>query len=185
VRAIVPTWITATPAPAKVFRDSQGLIQKFLAPLLDTAENSDWLVAGAVGEFSADRTRFHIPRFIFMGPPGGGDTVRLGIFAGLHGDDYAGPEAVLTFLQQLESRPDLAKGYHIFAYPFCNPSGFDGYLANVATVKRVDVGEAISEFFECERAFDQGCRWEAGAAVRYPLMRRTDDLDPVKIKQPN
>jgi murein peptide amidase A len=124
VRAIVPKRITATPAPAKVFRASEGTIQRFLAPLLDTSENSDWLVAGEVGEFSADRTRFHIPRFIFMGQPGGGDTVRLGIFAGLHGDDYAGPEAVLTLLQQLQSRPDLAKGYHIFAYPICNPSGF-------------------------------------------------------------
>jgi murein peptide amidase A len=124
VRAIIPDRIAATPAPAKVFGASEGVIRKFLAPLLDIAENSDWLVAGAVGEFFASGTRFHIPRFIFMGPTGGGDTVRLGIFAGLQGDDRSGPEAVLTLLQQLESRPDLAKGYHIFVYPICNPSGF-------------------------------------------------------------
>jgi murein peptide amidase A len=124
VRAIIPAGIAATPAPAKVFRGSAGAIQRFLAPLLDTAENSDWLVAGSVGELFAGRTRFHIPRFIFLGPGGGGDTVRLGIFAGVHGDDYSGTKAILSFLQQLESHPDLAKGYHIFAYPICNPSGF-------------------------------------------------------------
>ena len=54
------------PAPAKAFRASEGVIQTFLAPLLDTSENSDWLVAGAIGQLTNGRTRLHIPRFIFM-----------------------------------------------------------------------------------------------------------------------
>lgn len=124
MRAIIPARIAATPATAKIFRESGGVIQTFLAPLLDTTENSEWLVAVSVGELFVNRTRLHIPRFIFVGPAGGGDTVRIGIFAGFHGDNHSGSEAVLTFLQQLESHPDLARGYHIFAYPICNPSGF-------------------------------------------------------------
>jgi murein peptide amidase A len=124
MRAAIPARRTALPVATAKFRESTGPVQSFLAPLLELAETSDSLIAGSVGEFSFRGTRFHIPRLIFMGSRGGGDTIRLGIFAGLHGDDHAGPEAIAAFLQELEAKPDLAAGYHIYTYPICNPTGF-------------------------------------------------------------
>lgn len=124
MRAVIPARRTALPVAANTLRENTGPAQRFLAPLLRLVETSDSLIAGSVGAFSLGGTRFHIPRLIFMGPRGGGDTVRLGIFAGLHGDDHTGPEAIGAFLQELESKSDVATGYHIYAYPICNPSGF-------------------------------------------------------------
>ena len=59
-----------------------------------------------------------------MGPTGGGDTIRLAIFAGFHGDESEGAEALIEFLQDLDAAPQVARGYHIYAYPLCNPNGF-------------------------------------------------------------
>lgn len=124
MRAAIPARRTALPVTADKFHENTGPAQSFLAPLLRLAETSDSLIAGSVGEFSIRGARFHIPRLIFMGPRGGGDTVRLGIFAALHGDDHVGPEAIGALLQELEGGPGLATGYHIYTYPICNPSGF-------------------------------------------------------------
>ena len=124
MRAVLPAPFAGLPASAGVFRQNPGPAQRLLAPLVNLAESSDWLVAGSVGEFAAAKKRFHIPRFVFMGPKGGGDTVRLAIFAAIRGDEPSGAEAIVSFLQQLESHPALAAGYHIYTYPICNPSGF-------------------------------------------------------------
>jgi hypothetical protein len=97
MRAVIPARRTALPVAANTLRENTGPAQRFLAPLLRLVETSDSLIAGSVGAFSLGETRFHIPRLIFMGPRGGGDTVRLGIFAGLHGDDHTGPEAIGAF----------------------------------------------------------------------------------------
>ncbi len=68
---------------------------------------------------------YELPRYLFIGPQGGGDPIRIGIFAGLHGDEPEGVHALLRFLSLLEGEPDLARGYCLFAYPICNPSGFE------------------------------------------------------------
>jgi predicted deacylase len=51
--------------------------------------------------------------------------VRLGIFASIHGDEPEGALALTRFVTELERQPDLAKGYAIFIYPVCNPTGFE------------------------------------------------------------
>ena len=66
-----------------------------------------------------------IPRFIFNGPRGGGDPIRLGIFAGVHGDEPEGVLATVRFLTELAANPQSAAGYQIFAYPIVNPTGFE------------------------------------------------------------
>lgn len=66
-----------------------------------------------------------LPRYFYLGPRGGGDYLRLGIFAGIHGDE---PETVLglaRFVKALESQPELAEGYALYFYPVCNPTGFE------------------------------------------------------------
>ena len=95
-----------------------------LKSLWDLAESSDNLVGGTVGDFSVGGENVQIPRFIFLGPTGGGDTFRLAIFAAIQGGETEGTEALVAFLQELERFPQIARGFHIYAYPVCNPAGF-------------------------------------------------------------
>jgi hypothetical protein len=140
MRAVIPAR-PGRPAPAEVFREKTGAVERLLAPLFNLAEISDWLIAGSVGEVDTAQELFHIPRFIFMGPKGGGDTVRLALLAAIRGDDAQGAEAMISFLQQLESRPELAAGYHLYAYPICNPSGF------AAGTRRNAAGQDLTAHF--------------------------------------
>ena len=71
-----------------------------------------------------------LPRYIFLGPQGGGDLIRIGIFAAIHGDEPQSAWAVARFIEELERRPDLAQGYALFLYPVCNPTGFEDGTRN-------------------------------------------------------
>ena len=124
MRALQPTQLISSPLNAEALSDQPNATQRLLKPLLDLVGNSENLIGGSVGQFLVDQSVFQIPRFIFMGPTGGGDTIRLGIFAGLHGDDPEGAEALVELLQELETAPQAARGFHIYAYPICNPIGF-------------------------------------------------------------
>lgn len=66
-----------------------------------------------------------LPRYLFVGPRGGDTPIRIGIFAGIHGDEPEGIHAVIQFIQLLERRPELATGYYLSFYPVCNPTGFE------------------------------------------------------------
>ncbi|HXB60305.1 MAG TPA: hypothetical protein VNU95_12095 [Candidatus Acidoferrales bacterium] len=124
MKALPPSQRIAAPLDADVLQKQKTPIQSLLKPLLDLSETSDYLVAGSVGEFTTHDGIFQIPRFIFMGPGGGGDTMRLGIFATFNGDQPEGAEALVQFLRDLELRPQIARGYHLYIYPVCNPTGF-------------------------------------------------------------
>jgi hypothetical protein len=124
MRAFKPAQLISSPLNAESLSDQPNATQRLLQPLLDLVENSDYLIGGSVGQFLVEQNLFQIPRFIFMGPTGGGDTIRLGIFAGLHGDDPEGAEALVELLQELEVAPQVARGFHIYAYPICNPIRF-------------------------------------------------------------
>lgn len=60
----------------------------------------------------------------FSGPPGGGDPVRIGLFGAIHGDEPAGAQALVHFIEMLCREPELAEGYELFFYPVCNPRAF-------------------------------------------------------------
>jgi hypothetical protein len=60
-----------------------------------------------------------------LGPKGGGDTIRIGIFAAIHGDEPEGALGLLKLLSLLERNPEIAQGYALFFYPVCNPTGFE------------------------------------------------------------
>jgi protein MpaA len=142
MKAQLPPQRIATPLEAGVLQNQKTPIRSLLKPLLNLAESSDYLIAGSAGEFAAnDGIIFQIPRFIFMGPGGGGDTVRLGIFAAFDGDQHEGSLALAEFLHELELRPQLASGYHIYVYPVCNPTGF------VAQTRHNFSGEDLTKHF--------------------------------------
>ena len=141
MKALLPNRRIAVPSSADALRAQKNSIQKLLKPLLDLAENSDYLIAGSVGEFLVGEDLFQIPRFTFIGPTGGGDTIRIGIFAAIHGDEPEGTEAVIEFLKKLEQKPLLASGYHLYVYPVCNPTGF------IAQTRNNNAGEDLSKHF--------------------------------------
>jgi protein MpaA len=77
-----------------------------------------------LGEWKIEGTSHGLERFVFQGPKGGVDFFRVGIFAGMHGDETAGIFAAARFLEMLAAEPDAARGYELSIYPLCNPSGF-------------------------------------------------------------
>lgn len=77
-----------------------------------------------LGTFTYQSKEYFLPRFTFRGP-NSSDPIRIGIFAGIHGDEPAGTFALVQFLRALVAEPALAEGYLIHAYPLCNPSGFE------------------------------------------------------------
>lgn len=98
---------------------------RLLEPLHELAENSKHILSGSFGFFESHGQQYTLPRYVFLGPKGGGDTIRIGIFATIHGDEPEGTLGLIRFLQELTRNPDLAQGYALFIYPLCNPTGFE------------------------------------------------------------
>jgi hypothetical protein len=107
-----------------------------LEPLNNLARHSTSLIAAQGGKFdAADQESYEVPRYLFVGPTGGDDSIRLGLFAGIHGDEPEGVHALIRFLQHLEAEPQLAAGYCLFIYPICNPTGFEDRTSHSRAVK--------------------------------------------------
>lgn len=97
-----------------------------LSPLSDLASRAgSFLRESPVGEFHSGQCLYRLPRFIFRGPHGGSEPIRLGLFAAIHGDEPEGALALVDFLKNLVAFPDLARGYELYVYPVCNPTGFE------------------------------------------------------------
>jgi hypothetical protein len=109
--------LTQTP----VSRDSHALFR----PLFELAEHCPELVGNMAGTFSHQGRRYGIPRFLFAGPAAEHDPIRIGLFAGLHGDEPAGCAAAVRLLCELAQNPTRARGYDLVVYPVCNPTGFE------------------------------------------------------------
>jgi hypothetical protein len=96
-----------------------------LAPLDEIAADSPNLVANHDARFEVNGETYELPRYLFVGPRGGDTPIRVGIFAGIHGDEPEGVHALVQFIQLLERKPELAAGYYLSFYPVCNSTGFE------------------------------------------------------------
>jgi predicted deacylase len=112
---------TATQSPRRHRRS----IGELLAPLDKIAATSPNLVANYEAHFDLDGKRYDLPRYLFVGPRGGDTPIRIGIFAGIHGDETEGVHAIVQFIKLLETKPELAAGYYLSFYPVCNPTGYE------------------------------------------------------------
>lgn len=113
--------IFAPPPPRKPRRS----IADVLAPLDEIAKNSPNLVANHDARFEVAGETYVLPRYLFVGPRGGDTPIRIGIFAGIHGDEPEGVHALVQFIKLLEAKPELAAGYYLSLYPVCNSTGFE------------------------------------------------------------
>jgi len=102
-------------------------IKKLLLPLfLQVGTTAESLRADSAGFWHVGEERYWLPRLIFRGgKETGEETIRLAIFAGLHGDEPAGIHAVVDLLRALEADPWMGRAYRIHIYPLCNPTGYE------------------------------------------------------------
>jgi hypothetical protein len=110
---------------AKPVLNRHRSIADLLAPLEQIAASSPNLVANHDACFEVGGENYELLRYLFVGPRGGDTPIRIGIFAGVHGDEPEGVHAVVQFLRLLEAKPELAAGYYLSIYPICNPTGFE------------------------------------------------------------
>ncbi len=118
--------ITIARAPQTESRPARvRTMSETIAVLDELAAKSESIVASHELQFQRDGEIYSLPRYIFIGPKGGDVPIRIGIFAGIHGDEPEGVRAALLFLKLLELSPELATGYSISVYPICNPTGYE------------------------------------------------------------
>ena len=100
-------------------------VDRLVAQLDHLADNSDHLFKKPFGQIQSNGRSYQLPRYLYLGPTGGGDVIRIGVFATIHGDEPEGALAITRLVAALEKNPEIAKGYCLFFYPVCNPTGFE------------------------------------------------------------
>lgn len=93
--------------------------------LTDVGSNSQHIHADCLGRFNVEDQHYSQPRFIFRGDGTDEPPLKIGIFAGIHGDEVAGILACFDLLRLFEREPFLARAYHLYFYPLINPTGFE------------------------------------------------------------
>ena len=100
-------------------------LRKSLLPLFRrVAESSYAWRAESVGYWHADGTRHWMPRLVFK-RPGETPETKVGIFAGVHGDEPAGVLALCDFVRALDDSAVRGRGYELHVYPLVNPTGYE------------------------------------------------------------
>lgn len=120
-------------ATRKIFPRERRQIRPLLRPLDELARGSAHLFAAHMGYQDANGVPQSLPKYLFTGPGDRRSYLRIGIFAGVHGDEESGVLAAVEFLERLHANPELARGYELFVYPVCNP---DGYVNNTRWNRR-------------------------------------------------
>jgi hypothetical protein len=118
-----PSFVVPSPGAAPARRS----IKKLLLPLfVHLGAGGHEFTADSVGFWKHGPDRYWLPRIVYRGPGQQSETLlRLAIFAGLHGDEPAGAEALVDLLRHIEEHPDLFRAYRIHIYPLCNPTGYE------------------------------------------------------------
>jgi predicted deacylase len=114
-----------TPNPAAYSRTAlcDHAVFQSIERLRQLSGESEHLFDSEIGHFRHGSASYSLPRFVFLGPGADDEPVRIGIFAAIHGDEPETAHAALEFLRRLALDPERARGYQIFVYPVCNPTG--------------------------------------------------------------
>lgn len=119
------TFLHSDLVPAVNPNPERRSVERLLLPLDQLAEQSPHFISKSLGQFDSAGRAYSLPRYVFLGPKGGGEIIRIGIFATIHGDEPEGALALTRFVTALGNDPEIAKGYALFIYPVCNPTGFE------------------------------------------------------------
>lgn len=100
-------------------------LRRLLEPLFRrVGEASRHWRAESVGFWHVGGERHWMPRLTFQ-RPGDEISIKIGIFAGIHGDEPAGVQALCDLVDALEGLPQFARQYLIHVYPLSNPTGYE------------------------------------------------------------
>lgn len=99
-------------------------LRSLLRPLDELAHGSDHLFAAHLSYGDLLNVVQGLPRYLFAGPGQETSYLRVGLFAGVHGDEESGVLAAVEFLERLHEDPERARGYELFVYPVTNPWAF-------------------------------------------------------------
>jgi murein peptide amidase A len=113
-------------------------VDRLLAPLDALVETSPGFISKSLGQFESEGRYYSLPRYVYVGQKSGGDTIRIGILATLHGDEPEGALVLTRFVSLLDANPEIAKGYALFFYPVCNPTGFEDGTSHSRSGKDLD-----------------------------------------------
>ncbi len=116
---------TLETTPTRLRVTKRRSISDLLAPVDELARRSESLLQKPLAAFEIGNETYELPRYLFIGPRGGDDPIRIGLFAAIHGDEPEGAHALVQFLQVLEQEAELARDYCMFVYPICNPTGYE------------------------------------------------------------
>jgi len=100
-----------------------GEIRRLLSRFDEISQSERRWSRETLGRFVHGGETYSIPRYTFRGP--GSVTMRLGLFAVIHGDEPEGGLALARLAGALTARPALATGYELTFYPLCNPTGLE------------------------------------------------------------
>lgn len=118
-------WVEASEEVARrVGAGERPGIKELLMPLMLQVAASTTLKADSAGFWEDGAARHWLPRFVFQRTRIVKHRFRLGIFAGIHGDEPAGILGLMDFVRALDDHPELGKEFLIHLYPLCNPSGY-------------------------------------------------------------
>lgn len=99
-------------------------IKELLLPLFLQASYSSCLRADVLGNWREGGQRLWLPRFFFQRTAVKKPRIKVGIFAGIHGDEPAGIVGLVDLVRELDEDPELGRAFQLWIYPLCNPGGY-------------------------------------------------------------
>lgn len=106
------------------YQRPESRVSKVLRPLDQLSESRQHFYTTRILT-RGHRASSQISRYVFEGEQTRESPIRIGIFAGLRGDDEVGPAAVSMFLADLVALPHLGNDLRIYAYPIVSAVNFE------------------------------------------------------------
>jgi len=105
-------------------QQNSGPGRRSIVQLLEPVAKLPGAQHAALGHFESGGHHYSLLRYTFRGP-NSSDPIRIGIFAGIHGDEPAGALAAVRFLSEIARQADFAENFLLRVYPLCNPTGYE------------------------------------------------------------
>jgi hypothetical protein len=141
---------SAIPQPPR----SETRASKVLRSLDQLSQKRDHLYSTRI-RTGGHRTSSQISRYVFEGEQMRGTPIRIGLFAGLRGDDSVGPGAVASFLEDLVALPQLGDSLRIYAYPVVHAANFEtatsSFQLSECIINQIGCKVLSSESYQIER----------------------------------
>jgi hypothetical protein len=151
---LTPNTTYPTPSVTPQYPRSETPAAKVLGALDQLSEKREHLYSTRILT-GGHRTSSQICRYVFEGDQLRGTPIRIGIFAGLRGDDTVGPGAVATFLQDLVAVPKLGESLRIYAYPVVHAASFEtatpSFRRSEYIINQIGCKILSSESYQIER----------------------------------